>query len=83
MIEIFQRQQDPKCLQKICNRRLPVQGSISQPFRTVLSRDNGLMLPLQRPSYPSFLQLVEGTEVRLPHPCGKLLPGQLRLLQAE
>jgi len=38
---------------------------------------------LQIPSHPYFLPLVEGTEVGLHHPCGKLLQGEFRLLQAD
>jgi len=63
---IFHRQACLKCHQKICNRRLPVQGSISQLFQTVLSPDNGLMLLLQKPNHLHFLPLVEGTKLGCP-----------------
>ena len=52
-------------------------------FQTVLSRDNGPMLPLETPSHPYFLPLVECTKVGLPHSFGKLLQGEFRLLQAD
>ena len=82
-IEIFQRQPGFESLQKICNRRLPVQGSIPQLDQTVLCRDNGPNLFLEKPSHPSFLPLVEHTKVRLPHSIGKLLQGEFHLLQAD
>jgi len=83
IIEIFQRQRGLESLQNIYNRHFPVPRSISQPFQMVLSLDNGQMLFLQKPSHPYFLPLVEGTKVGLPHPFGKLLQGELRLLQAD
>jgi len=83
IIEIFQRQPLLKSLQKICNCCLPVQGSISQLFQTVLSWDNGPMLLPEKPSHPYFLPLVDYTNVRLPHHFGKLLQGEFRLLQAN
>jgi hypothetical protein len=49
----------------------------------VLSRDNGLMLLLEKPSRPYFLPLLECTTVGLPHPFGKLLQGEFRLLQTD
>jgi len=73
IVEIFQMQQGYKSLQRICNRRLPVLRSISKLFQTVLSRDNGPMLLLQKPSHPYVLPLVKWTKVGLPHPFGKLL----------
>jgi len=48
-----------------------------------LSPDNGPMLPLEKPSHPYFLPLVECTKVGLPHPFDKLLQGEFRLLQAD
>jgi len=83
IIKIFQWQTVLKSLQKICNRHLPVQGAISQLFQMVLSQDNGPMHLLQKPSHPSFLPLVEGTNVGLPHPLGKLLQEEFHLLQAD
>ena len=38
---------------------------------------------LQKHLHPCFLPLVERTTVRLPHPFGKLLEGEFRLLQAD
>jgi len=58
-------------LQKICNRRLPVQGSIWQLILMVLSPDNGPMLLLKTPCHLYFLPPVERTNVGLPHPVGK------------
>jgi len=72
-----------KSPKKICNRHLPAQGSISLLFQTVLSRNNGPMLLLEKPSHPYFLPIVECTNVGLPHPFGKLLQGEFRLLQAS
>jgi len=83
IIEILHWQPGLKSLQKICNRHLPAQGSISQLFQTVLSWDNRPMPLLEKPSHPYFLPLVEGTKVGLPHHFGKLLPGEFRLLQAN
>ena len=68
---------------RICNCHLPVQLSISLLFQTVLSRDSGLKLFLEKPSHPYFLPLVECTKVGMPHPFGKLLKGEFRLLQAD
>jgi len=50
---------------------------------SVLPPDNGPMLLLEKPRLPYFLPLVEHTIVGLPHPFGKLLQGELRLLQAN
>jgi len=83
IIKISQWQPVFKGHQKISNHRLTMQGSIWQLFPTVLSPDNGPMLPLQEPSQPYFLPLVEDTEVGLPHPLGKLLQGEFCLLQAN
>jgi len=41
------------------------------------------MLVLEKPSHPYFLPLVECPKVGLPHPFGKLLQGEFRLLQAD
>jgi hypothetical protein len=41
------------------------------------------MLLLMKPSCLYFNLRVEHTEVRLPHPIGKLLQGEDRLLQAN
>jgi hypothetical protein len=41
------------------------------------------MLLLEKRSHLYFLPLVEGTKVGLPHPFGKLLQGEFRLLQAN
>jgi len=70
-------------LQKICNRHLLVQGSLSQPFQTVLSRNNRPILLLEKPSHPYFLALVECNKVGLPYPFAKLLQGEFCLLQAH
>jgi len=80
IIKIFQRQPGLESFQKICNCHLPVQGSISQLFQTVLSWDNGPMLLLEIPSHPFFLPVVEGTKVGLPHPTAKciLVAGSLQ-----
>jgi len=83
IINIVQRQPGLESLQKINNRRLPMQGSLSTLCQTVLSQDNGPMLLLETPSHPYFLPLVECSKVGLPHPCGKLLQGELRCLQAD
>jgi hypothetical protein len=83
IIEIFQRQPGLESLQKICNRHLAAQRSISQLFHTVLSQDNRSMLLLEKPSHRYFLPLVEDTKVGLPHPFGKLLQGEFRFLQAS
>jgi len=45
--------------QKICNRRLPVQGFISQLFLTFQCRDNDPMPNLEEPSDPYILPLIE------------------------
>jgi len=83
IIEVFQWQPLLESLQKICNRNLPIQGSIALLFQTVLSRDNGQMLLLETPSHPYFLPLVEWCKVGLPHPLRKLLKGEFRWLQAD
>jgi hypothetical protein len=83
IIEIFQMQPDLENLQKICHRHVPVQGSITQLFQTVLSADNGTMLLLEKPSYPYFLSLVDCSKVALPQPFRKLLQEEFRLLQAD
>jgi len=83
IIEIIQRQPDLEYLQKICNRRLPVQGSISNLFQAVLPPDYGSMILPQEPSHSYLLPLVERTAVGLPNPFGKLLQGEFGLLQAD
>jgi len=83
IINIFQKQPGLKSLQQICNCHQPVQRSISQHFRTVLSKDNGLMLLLSKPNHPYFLPLVEHTKVGLPYAFGALLQGVFHLLQAD
>ena len=83
IIDIFQGQPGLESLQQLFNSCLPVLGSFSQLFRTVLSLDNGPMLPLKKPCHPFFLPLVEHTKVKLPHPFGKLLQGESLLLQAD
>jgi len=60
-----------------------VHGSISNLFQSVLPPDNRPMLLLEKPHHPYFLLFVERTIVGLPHPFGKLLQGELRLLQAN
>jgi hypothetical protein len=79
----FYRQPLLESLQKICNRYLPVQGSISLLFQTVLSHDSGPIVLLEKPSHPYFLPLVECTKVWLPDPFGKLLQGEFHFLQAS
>ena len=83
MIEMFQWQLGLESVQKIGNHNLSVHGSITRLFETVLSLDNGLMLVLQKPNHPYFLPLVEDTKVGQPHPFGKLLQGEFRLVQAD
>ena len=83
IIKINQWQAGLECCQKICDCRLPVQRSISNLFELVLPPDNEPMLLLEKPRHPYFLPLVECTKVGLPHPFGKLLQGELRLLQAN
>jgi len=83
IIEMNQLQPVRECHQKICDRRLPVQGSISNAFQLVLPPDNGPMPLLEKFRHPYFLPLVECTVVGLPHPSGKLLEGELCLLQAD
>ena len=83
ILKIFLTQPGLETLQNICNCHLRVQGSISPLFQMGLSPDNGPMLLVQKSSQPYFLPLVECTKVGLPHPCGKLLQGEFRLLQAE
>jgi len=83
IIEILQRQPGVKSLQKIWNHHLPAQGPISQLFQTVLSKNNRPMVLLETPSHPYFLPPVAGTKVWLPHPFGKLLQAEFRLLQAN
>ena len=81
IIKIFPRQAVLNCQQKICTRRLPVQGSISPLLQMVLSPDNGLMLRLQIHSHPYFLALVKRTKVGLLLPFAKMLQGEFLLLQ--
>jgi len=83
IISIIQRQPGLECLQKTCNRHLPVQGSISNIFHAVLSPDYRPMLLLQEASDTYFLPLVERTIVGLPHSFAKLLYGEFGLLQAD
>ena len=83
MIKVFQGQPILESLQKICNRHLPVQGSIPLLFQIVLSRDNAPMLLLEKPSHPYFLPLVACTKVGLRNPLAKWLRGEFRLLRAE
>jgi len=83
MFEIFQWQPSLESLQNICHHCLPFQGPSSQWFQTFLSPDNGPMLLLQKPSHPLFLPSVEGTDIGLPHPFGKLLQGQFRWHQDD
>jgi len=83
IIKIKQRQPVLECRQKISDRRLPVQGSIPNFFQPVLPLDNGPMHLLEKPCHPYFLPLVECTVVGLPHSFGKLLQGELHLLQAN
>ena len=83
IMEIFQTQPGLESLQKISDRRRPVQGSFLQLFQTVLSPDHGLMLLLVKPSHPYFLPLAEGTDVTLPHAFGQLLQGEFCSLQAD
>jgi len=71
------------CVQKISNCHLPIQGSISKLFQTVLSSNNAQILLLQKLSHSYFLPLVEGAIVRLPYPCGKWLQGEFQLVQAD
>jgi hypothetical protein len=68
---------------KLCNRRLPGEGFISQLFQMVLSRDTGLMHLLEKLSHPYILPLVEHPNVGLPHSIGKLIQGDFWLLQAD
>jgi len=68
---------------KICNCRLPMQVSISNLFQSVLPMDNGPILLFEKPHHPYFLPLVECTKVGLRDPFGKLLQGELCLLQAN
>jgi len=77
------RQPGLESLHTISNCRLPVKGSNSQLFQMVLSRDNGPMLLLHKPSQPYFLPLVECTKVGLPNPLGKWLQAEFRVLQAD
>jgi hypothetical protein len=44
---------------------------------------NEPMLLLENPSHPHFIPLVECSKVGLPHPFGKLLHGEVRLLQPD
>jgi len=82
-IKIFHTQPGAKSLQKICHRHRIVQGSITRLFQTVLSPDYGQMLHFLEPSRPYFPPLVADTKVELPHPVGKLLQGEFRLLPAD
>jgi len=68
IIKNFQWQPGLQSLRNICNSRLPVQGSISQLFLMVLSPDRWPTLLLQKPSYPYFHPLVDGTNIEMPHP---------------
>jgi len=83
IIEVFQWQPALKSPHNVCNWHLPVQGSMSQLFQTVLSPDSGPMLLFQKPSNPYFFPHVEGTKVGLSHHCAKLLQGEFRLVQAD
>jgi len=83
IIEINQRQPVLECGERICDCRHPVQGSILNLFQSVQPADNGPMLLVENPRHPYFLPLVECTVVGLPHPFGKLLQGEHRLLQAN
>ena len=83
IIEIHQWLPVLECRQKICDRRLPAQGSISSWFQSVLPRDDGPMLLLKKALHPYLLPLVECTLIGLPHPFGKLLQRELCLLQAN
>lgn len=82
-IEIFQTQPPLDRVQKINNRRLPVQGFKSELNRSVRPLDNGLMLDLAIPHHPYILPPVECTAVGLPHPVGKLPQGELHFLHAK
>jgi len=75
IIDNFKTQPVLESLQKICNVRLPVQGSLWQLFETVLSWDTGLMLLFWKHSHPYYLPLVERNKVGLAHPFAKLLQG--------
>jgi len=83
IIRINWRQPLLECPQKICDRRHPVQGSISNMFELVLPPDNRPLLLLEKLCHPYFLPLVECTVVGLFHPFGKLHQGELRVLQAN
>jgi len=83
IIKTFQRQPVLQCLQKICNHHLPVQGSISHMFQTVVSPDNGPMLLLQNRSHPCFSPLVDDTKVGVADPVGKSRQGEFHLLQPD
>jgi len=82
IIENIQLQPCLESLQNICNHHLPVVGSISLMFQTVLSLDDRPMLLLEKPRHPYFLPFVEGTEVGLPHRFGNMLQGEFCSLQA-
>ena len=66
IIEIHQWLPVPECRQKISDRRLPAQGSISSWFQSVLPRDDGPMLLLKKALHPYLLPLVECTLIGLP-----------------
>ena len=83
IIEIIQRKPGFRYLQKIWNRCLSVQGSITKMFQPVLSPEYGPIHFLKQRSHPYFLPLVECATIGLPHPFGKLLQGELCLLQAD
>jgi hypothetical protein len=83
IIEKFPRHTDLESLQKICNHRLPVHGSIRQLCQRVLFTENGPMLLFKRRSHPYCLPLVESSKVEQPYPFGKLLQGEFHLLQAD
>jgi hypothetical protein len=83
IMELIQSQPGLKCLQTICNRCLPQQGSIPKLFQPNLPPDYGPILFLKQSSHSSFLPLVELTIVGLPYPVGNLLQGAFGLLQAD
>ena len=83
IVKIIQHPPVFKCPQKICNRCLPVPGSISPLFQLVWCLDNGPILLLQRPSFLYFLPLVERSEDGLHHPlanCFKVTSVCFRLI---
>ena len=66
IIEVFQGQPLFESLQKICNCRLPMQGSISLLFQTVFSRDIGPMLLLENPATHTFSHLFNALKLGCP-----------------